>query len=442
MPLVNRRTYSVAQINEYARSLLHADPILSDVSVRGEISNLRPHRSGHVYFTIKDGEAVLSCALFRQNARQVTVALTEGMQIVARGYVTIYPRDGAYQLVVSQVQADGVGALFALFEKRRAQYQAQGLFDPARKKKLPEFARRIAVVTSPTGAVLRDIVRVARARWRGIEICLVPTDVQGAQAAQQIARAVLCADGCGADVIIVGRGGGSLEDLWAFNEEAVVAAVAACKTPVVSAVGHETDFTLCDFAADVRASTPSNAAELCVADAAALAHRVNMLRQRALRAPANLIALRRERLLRARQRATRAMQVRLDTARHAVAALENRPVLRQPGAFLTILRGKCAALASRAVSAQKKMLDQYRGRVAFCAAAAPRAFERMLQQRKNVCRVLRGKAQALDPMSVLGRGYALVRQEGRVVTKAAALAPGMQVELTLSDGSRKAEVLP
>ncbi|RMF77917.1 MAG: exodeoxyribonuclease VII large subunit, partial [Nitrospirae bacterium] len=253
-------------VSELTRRLAElVEPAFDGVWVAGEVSGVRRAASGHTYFTLKDAEATLSCALFRYQARYQRYELKEGETIAVKGRISIYPPRGSYQLLTDYFEPLGAGSLAAAFERLKRKLEAEGLFDPARKRPLPLLPRCLGVVTSPTGAAIRDIVRVATARFPGIRILLAPARVQGEGAAAEIAAALAALDRRGeCDVIIVGRGGGSLEELWPFNEEAVVRAVAACTTPVVSAVGHETDVTLCDLAADVRAATPSNAAELAV----------------------------------------------------------------------------------------------------------------------------------------------------------------------------------
>jgi len=394
----NRRVYSVKQINEYARMLLSGDPLLGDVSVRGEISNLKYHSSGHIYFSIKDSEALLRCAFFRQNAMRSAVRLEDGMQVVAHGYVTVYPRDGTYQLVVSDAAPDGVGALYALFEKRKAQLAAQGLFDPAHKKALPVFARRIAVITSPTGAVLHDIVRVSRRRYPGMEFLLLPVAVQGDGAAEQIAQALDTASALqDVDAVIVGRGGGSMEDLWAFNDETLVRAVAASRIPVISAVGHETDFTLCDFAADHRAPTPSAAAELAVPDRHALMELLDEFGER----------------LDAR------MEQFLERRRSTVQDFSRR-------------LGICSPEASLARIRQTVVNDRTR-------------MDRAMQTRLEHGRLLLSKhvekLGAVNPLAVLERGFGIVSKDEKILSSVSGLREGDRVDLRLSDGRAEAEIV-
>ena len=391
-----RRVYSVYQVNEYAKSILQGDPLLRDISVRGEVSNLKRHSSGHVYFSIKDSEALLRCAFFRQDAMRSNVALKDGLEIVARGYITIYGRDGSYQMVVNSVSASGSGALFELFEKLKNKLAMEGLFDPAHKKPIPGFVKRIAVVTSPTGAVIRDIERVAKARYRGIELILLPVSVQGEGAANEITKAIKKAGKMDVDVVIAGRGGGSMEDLWAFNEEVVARAIYECEKPVISAVGHETDFTIADFVADRRASTPSNAAEICVADVNSLLVQIGELKYRS----------------------ERALKYSIDTRRERIARLLDRPVMSDPKAFLRVLREKLGQIQGRNEAAFKLNCDKKRQSLLF----------------------LLEKAKALSPSGVLDRGYAIITKNGAQAGDASELNAGDEIEITLKNGQKNAVI--
>jgi len=391
-----RRVYSVYQVNEYAKSILQGDPLLRDISVRGEVSNLKRHSSGHVYFSIKDSEALLRCAFFRQDAMRSNVALKDGLEIVARGYITIYGRDGSYQMVVNSVSASGSGALFELFEKLKNKLAMEGLFDPAHKKPIPGFVKRIAVVTSPTGAVIRDIERVAKARYRGIELILLPVSVQGEGAANEIAEAIKKAGKMDVDVVIAGRGGGSMEDLWAFNEEVVARAIYECEKPVISAVGHETDFTIADFVADRRASTPSNAAEICVADVNSLLMQIGEMKYRS----------------------ERALKYSIDTRRERIARLLDRPVMSDPKAFLRVLREKLGQIQGRNEAAFKLNCDK----------------------KRQSLLVLLEKAKALSPSGVLERGYAIITKNGAQAGDASKLNAGDEIEITLKNGQKNAVI--
>lgn len=261
------RVLTVSQLNKYAEQVLNNDPILSTVSVKGEVSNLKVHSSGHVYFSMKDVNCRINCVLFRSYAMKVKTSLENGQSVVVKGNVSLYAATGQYQLYAKSVQHDGLGELFARYQQLKAQLEKEGLFDAKRKQPIIAMPKKVAVVTSATGAAVRDIIQVIRRRNPNIEIVIVPCQVQGITAGQQVARSIGLANKyTNADTMIVGRGGGSIEELWAFNEEVVARAIATSQIPVISAVGHETDFTIADFVADLRAPTPSAAAELCTID--------------------------------------------------------------------------------------------------------------------------------------------------------------------------------
>lgn len=263
-----QKAITVSQLNFYIRSLLEGDTRLSSVSVSGEISNFKLHYgSGHIYFTLKDSGGALKCVMFRANAARLRCQLKDGMKVLCRGRVSVYERDGTYQLYAEDITPDGEGDLMAALEKIKQSLEAQGLFDVSRKKRLPRFPKTIAVITSNTGAAVRDIINVLNRRWPLARVVLVPALVQGADAPKSLISALDRAESSsGADVIIIGRGGGSMEDLWCFNDEDLARRIAKCSIPVISAVGHETDFTICDFVSDMRAPTPSAAAEIAVPD--------------------------------------------------------------------------------------------------------------------------------------------------------------------------------
>ena len=259
--------FSVTALNNYIKELMDSDPGLAAVTVRGEISNYKAYPSGHHYFSLKDESGALKCVMFKGNAIHLRFRPQNGMRVVAMGRVSVFPRDGAYQLYVTAMMPDGVGDLHMAFEQLKEKLQGEGLFAQEHKKPLPVYPEKIALITSPVGAAVRDMIRILGARWPMAEVCVLPVRVQGAEAAGEIARAIAYANACQvADLLIVGRGGGSMEDLWCFNEEIVARAIYASELPVISAVGHEPDVTISDLVADVRAATPSNAAELAVAD--------------------------------------------------------------------------------------------------------------------------------------------------------------------------------
>ncbi|HTL13920.1 MAG TPA: exodeoxyribonuclease VII large subunit [Thermomonas sp.] len=434
-------TLTPSQLNTLARDLLEgAFPL---VRVEGEIGNLSRPGSGHLYFTLKDARAQVRCALFKPKSQWLPFAPREGMQVLARGRLTLYEARGDYQLVCDSLEDAGEGALRRAFDQLKARLSAEGLFDPARKRPLPPFVRRLGVLTSPSGAVIRDIASVLRRRFPLLEVELLPVPVQGAGAAAQIRAMLERADASGRyDVLLLARGGGSLEDLWAFNEEPLVRAVAATRTPVVCAVGHETDVSLADFAADLRAPTPSAAAELLVPDAAALAGRLaglqrqlhglqaNALRQRMQRADRaflRLQALRPQARLEAQ--AQRARQARLRLANAMQRRLEReRAALRHADAVLR------AAHPRRRLALLRERLLALRDR--------PRA---LLAQRLQADALhLRGLARslhAISPLATVARGYAILQHaDGRVVRGVGDAAAGDALQARLHDGRLRLRV--
>ena len=389
---------SVSELNEYVRLKLAGDAMLRSVSVRGEISGFKRHVSGHMYFILKDDKARVQCAMFRGQAARLDFAPEDGQQVVVAGAAGLYAVSGTYQLYVDSMRREGAGDLYLRFEKLKAKLAAEGLFDPSVKKPLPFMPRRIGVATSLTGAAFRDIARVARARNPRVEILICPCAVQGAGAAREIAESVRALDRDGkCDVILVGRGGGSMEDLWAVNEEIVARAIFACDTPVVSCVGHEIDFTIADFVADARAATPSNAAELAVGDAAEARAALEGLRRRLTGA---LVSGERQRRLR-------------------LNALGQSPILKSPEKML--LANKRDALS--------RLQNRLRAAENRCA-----------EKRRTRLRLMERTLSAVNPQNVLARGYACVRADGRVVSDARLLEPGAHIRIDLRGGRADATV--
>lgn len=383
---------SVTQLTGYIKLLLDRDEILAQTCVRGELSNYKIHSSGHHYFTLKDEGAVISCVLFRSDAMRLRFRPESGMKVILTGRVSLFPRSGQYQLYVSQMQPDGAGDLAVAFEQLKQKLQAQGLFDAAHKKPLPRYPERVALVTSPTGAAVRDMIRILGRRWPLASVLVCPVRVQGEGAAEEIAAMLELVDAAGlADVIITGRGGGSLEDLWAFNEEIVARAIYRCKTPVISAVGHEPDVTIADFAADVRAATPSNGAELAVCDRAELRA---LLEQQA-------------------RRMEKAQERRLELLRQRLRRLSERPVLRSPEGSL---------------QQKELLLELLRQRLERAAVSA-------VEQDQRRFAALSGRLDALSPLKVLARGYAVATRQEQVLHSVAQLSPGEEIRLRLADGT-------
>ncbi len=392
------RVLSVSQLNEYVRRTLAADPMLKGIRLGGEISNFKRHSAGHLYFTLKDEEAKVACVMFRSAAQSLHMQPRDGMRVVATGSAALYTAAGQYQFYVDSMRDDGVGALYIEFEKLKARLMAEGLFDPGLKKPLPLLPRGIGIVTSPTGAVVHDIQQVAARRHPGMQLTLWPSAVQGEGAAAEIARGIAALDAMdGIDAIIVGRGGGSLEELWAFNEETVARAIFRCETPVISAVGHETDFTIADFVADVRAATPSQAAELAVPRLDELSALLENYADRMLRAQAQRLAL----------------------LRHRMDALGARLASRHPAKRLAERRARLTALMGLLAARMDGVLTENTLRLS----------------------ALRGRLDALSPGQVLARGYALVTAPGGALITSAGQAPvGSGVHIRLRAGTLSATI--
>ncbi len=405
---------SVSDLNEYVRRTLAADPALRNVKLRGEISNFKRHSSGHWYFTLKDERCRISAVMFRQNAMRMSLRPVDGMAVVVTGTVGLYSESGAYQIYCDNMRPEGVGSLYQQFEALKRRLSQEGLFDAQRKRPLPWRPRKVAVVTSPTGAVLHDIRRVSARRDPGVPLVLLPVQVQGQGAAEEIAAAIRRAGRLpGVDVIITGRGGGSIEDLWAFNEETVARAIAESPVPVVSAVGHETDVTIADFAADVRASTPSNAAELVVPD-----------REETL---AGLRGL--------RQHITQAMTAQLREKRLTLLRLRERAAQNSPEIRLTALRQRVAQARTALDRGMQGRITELTPRLAMARIRLDNAADQALRNTADQIRRDRMKLAALDPSAVLRRGYALVEAENGLVTSVKQANQTPRMTLRFCDGS-------
>jgi exodeoxyribonuclease VII large subunit len=432
------RVFAVAELLRAVRLTLESR--FAEVRVEGEISGLKRSGSGHIYFCLKDAEAQLDCAMYAREAGRLKFKLEEGMAIRCRGRLTLYEARGKFQMTVADIEPTGAGALALAFEQLKQKLAAAGLFDTARKRALPFFPRRIGVVTSPTGAVIRDIVRVAHRRCP-VPILLSPTPVQGEGAALAIAAALRRLEAVeDVDVIIVARGGGSLEDLWAFNEESVARAIHACRVPVISAVGHETDFTIADFVADVRAPTPSAAAERAVPVMADLRSELALFCRRMGRAAAETVRVRRHVLERAQNRLGDPRRL-LDERRQVLddhAERARRQVTRRLAAAHAELRAAETRLLRahphRRVQEQRRALESLRHRLDVVARG-------QVARRRHVVDALRGKLEALSPLRVLERGFSLAQlADGRLLTDARDVQPGDALRVRLRRGEVHTEV--
>ncbi len=389
---MNDNVWSVSELTRQIKDLLDGESSLQHIYVRGELSNYKIYPSGHHYFTIKDEEATLKAVMFRREASRLRFRPESGMKVIALGRITVYPRDGVYQLYAAELVPDGVGDLHAAFEQLKAKLAEEGLFDRDHKKPLPPYPERIAVITSSAGAAVRDVIRVATKRYPVAKLIVMPVRVQGAEAPPEIVSAIRYANRWKvADLIITGRGGGSIEDLWAFNDERVARAIYESEIPIISAVGHEPDVTIADYVADLRAATPSNGAELAVPDQSEL--------------HASLLAARKQMLS--------ALLARVDTGRERLEQLRQRRVLTDPGAYVADRRLALDHAAALLQASFRSSVSDKRGRLAQGVAAL----------------------DAMSPLKVLGRGYAIAEtEEGRILRSKKDTAPGQRLRLKLADG--------
>lgn len=441
---MEQRILTIKELNRYIKMKLDSDRLLSEVWIRGEISNFTHHSSGHMYFTLKDESSRVKCIMFASYNQRLPFRPKEGAKVIARGNVTVYERDGQYQFYATQMQPDGIGSLYLAFEQLKQKLEAEGLFAPERKRPLPRFPRTIGVVTSPTGAAVRDILTTLQRRYPQAAVILYPVLVQGKGAAPSIVKAIRALNAMGeADVLIVGRGGGSLEELWAFNEEQVARAIYESAVPVISAVGHETDFTIADFAADLRAATPTAAAELAVPHTAELRA---LLRQR-------------EQVLQ------QGLQHRLQQARDRLRRLQRSPALQQP-------RRSLLQHAERLDRLSMRLASRMETRLALSGASHDRLHQRLLRyhpqealrfakrRRQEADRLLRQamlgalkeksrllqagirQLDALSPLKVMGRGYSLVYDERgeKLIKTLTDVEPGDIVKVKITDGELDCEV--
>lgn len=392
-----QKVYSVGQINTYIKNMFSQDFVLNRLSVRGEVSNCKYHTSGHIYFSLKDAAGTIACIMFAGARKGLAFRMSDGQQVVVEGSVNVYERDGKYQLYANRIQLDGAGILYERFLALKQELEEMGMFSREYKKPIPPYVRRLGIVTAPTGAAVRDIINISTRRNPGIELILYPARVQGEGAAQSVADGLAKLDALGLDVIIVGRGGGSIEDLWAFNEELVARAIFACHTPVISAVGHETDTTIADYVADLRAPTPSAAAELAVMDVRGVQERLQEERRRM------------ERLLWYRIESSR---MRLDEKRMRLEHLS--PVQR-----VRELRMRAADLEEQ-LETQMKM---------------------SLQERRHQMAVYIERMKGLSPLEKLAQGYAAVTdRSGKRVFSVEQVKKDENLELLVSDGKIVAQV--
>lgn len=399
MSMKERQALSVTQVNLYIKDVIARDDILCDVLVKGELSNFKAHSSGHMYMSLKDESGVMRAVMFRSAASKLTFRPQNGMKVIAHGRISVYERDGQYQLYIDDMQQEGQGDLYVAFEQLKQKLAAEGFFDPVHKKPLPKYPKRVGVVTAPTGAAIRDIINVLTRRFSYADIVLYPVLVQGENSAASIVGAIEYFNAQrSADVLIVGRGGGSIEDLWSFNEEVVARAIYNSEIPIVSAVGHEIDFTIADFVADLRAPTPSAAAELVVPSQIELAEKFNNVYRRMF------------------QQAMRAIENR----RLRVSACSDRPVFKNPLQKIENQQQRLDSVSFMLETAYKNASNEKKRHLAECAA----------------------KLEGLSPLGTLARGYSVTKgSDGKVIRSVSQVSGGDEIRVRVSDGEISAQVI-
>ncbi|MBR7014921.1 MAG: exodeoxyribonuclease VII large subunit [Lachnospiraceae bacterium] len=411
--------YTVGQINRYIRGMFSQDILLSSVRVRGEVSNCKYHTSGHIFFSLKDATGTINCIMFAGNRRGMDFRMADGDKVIADGSIEVYERDGRYQLYAKKISREGAGELYERFVRLKKELAEMGMFDPRYKKPVPKYAKRIGIVTAPTGAAIRDIQNIAGRRNPYVELILYPALVQGEGAKESIVRGIEILDGAGVDVIIVGRGGGSIEDLWAFNEEVVAQAIFDCETPIISAVGHETDITIADYVADLRAPTPSAAAELAVFDFRAFKDALDRYRTALRRGPeTKLNHLKMQLRLRQTKLAMRSPE--------AAVREKRRMLLDAEDALCEALAGKILLLKARADNTGRRLAD---------------GMTKALYRDKLRLHGLIGRLKGLNPMDRLSQGFSFVTDEdGNAFTSVKSAHEGDVLTIFVSDGKVRAAI--
>lgn len=412
--------YTVTQLNQQIKGMLESNPSFRNIFVQGEISNYKQHTSGHHYMTLKDADGAISAVLFRADAARLRFRLMNGMKVIARGRVSSFPKTGQVQLYLADLMPDGTGALHLAFEQLKSKLYAEGLFDQSHKQEIPRMPHTIALVTSPTGAAVRDMIRILGRRYPLAEVQLWPVLVQGENAAADIAKTIARINAHGqADVIIVGRGGGSLEDLWAFNEEIVARAIYNSKIPVISAVGHEPDVTIADFVADLRAPTPSGAAELAVPDRGELSILID----------------------REQERLMTALENRLNGLANRLQAQEDRLARCTPAQYVAERRRRTEELIERMRLAQLRKIDSLKTGFSYQEKKLRDMPDILLERRRGKLQSLSGQLDALSPLRVLARGFSVVTDaQNKIITDSADLQTGDAVTLRFAQGTAKAQI--
>ena len=417
--MIEQEYIKISELNNYIKTVLEKDSFLNRVYIKGEISNFKNHTSGHLYFTLKDDTSRINAVMFNGNARGLDFKPEDGMNVLVIGRVSAYPVSGSYQVYVEVMQPDGLGNLYIEFEKLKKKLQKEGLFDEGHKKSIPKYPERIGVITAPTGAAIKDIMSTVKRRFPTCEVILFPSLVQGASAAPDIVKQIEKADKYGLDTIIVGRGGGSIEDLWAFNEEIVAHAIYNASTPIISAVGHEIDFTIADFVADLRAPTPTGAAEMAVPT---VMDTVNVINQFRIRLNKNIKNMVNKKYIELR-------------------SLKQSFILKNPMAIYEVKMQKLDTLIESSNKSFKHILDikekEYKSIRESYILMHP---ESIIERYKKNFDILINTLKALNPLGVLEKGYSVVKNNGKIIREAKDIKEKDEIEITFFKGMAKAEI--
>lgn len=416
---MNNNYITVTQLTKYIKYRLDNDQNLMKVYLKGEISNFKAHSRGHLYFTIKDENTRINAIMFSTHASKLKIAPLDGMKVLLTGKISVYEPSGNYQIYVESLEEDGVGNLYIAFEELKKKLEKEGLFDKSKKKKIPLIPERIGIITAPTGAAIKDILSTLKRRWPLAETILFPSLVQGKEAASDIVKNIELSKNYDLDVLIVGRGGGSIEDLWCFNEEIVARAIYDLNIPVISAVGHEIDFTICDFVADLRAPTPTGAAELAVPNINDIINFLTQLKIRTINSINNI----------------------LDFKKKSLLNLKNNYILKNPLTIYQIKEEKFDNLLNRLINTQKNLLNINNNKLNLLKNNLDKAILNTLNEKKHKYVNIISKLEVLNPLLTIKRGYSIVKKENKVINSKKNIKKKDHLDIELSDGSIKVEVI-
>ena len=409
---------SVSTISRYIKHLLDTDKNLQTIFIKGEISNLKQHSSGHIYFSLKDETSKINAIMFSNNAKKLNFVPTDGTKVLAIGRVSLYEATGNYQIYINEMLEDGVGNLYVAYEQLKKKLEAEGLFDPKYKKKIPKIPKNIGIITAPTGAAIKDILSTIKRRWPIANTILFPSLVQGAEASSDIIRNIELTKGYDLDVLIIGRGGGSIEDMWCFNDEGVARAIHNLDVPVISAVGHEIDFTISDFVSDLRAPTPTGAAEMAVPNMSDVLSLLSQLEKRAIVGINNVITLKTKR----------------------VDSIMDSPIIRNPISIYEIKEQKFDNIFERLLLSQKKIIEKNTYDLNLLENNLKKGISSLFDKNKHDFEKILSKLEVLNPMLTLKRGYSIVKKDNKVIDKVKTLKSGDNITIELQDGKLSAVI--